>query len=182
MKVYFIGAHAVGKSTLARYVSQKYNIPMISETARMVLSEQELQIDSLRCDLEIADSYQQQVFDRQIAEEQKYDSFVSDRSILDVLAYSCQHARILRALVVRPELQEYVNQLREQFIIFVRPSKATMRSDGVRESLTWDGIIEIDAMLKFMLCMWDIPHFQINMSNIQERVKLIDAVLSLQQK
>ena len=43
MKVYLVGSHSSGKSTLARYISQKYNIPMIVEVARQVLSEQELQ-------------------------------------------------------------------------------------------------------------------------------------------
>ena len=82
MKVYFIGAHSTGKTTCARYVSQKYQLPMISETARMVLSEQELQIDSLRYDLDVVDKYQRQVFNRQLTEEQKYIfSLSNSRSI-----------------------------------------------------------------------------------------------------
>jgi nicotinamide riboside kinase len=179
MKVYFIGSHATGKSTLARYTSQKYNLPMISETARAILSEQEMQIDTLRYDLDTADKYQQQVFNRQISEEQKHSSFVSDRSVIDILAYSGQHARILPQLMRTSELEPYLSILREpgSFIFFVKPSKATLKADGVRESLNWDGVVAIDAMCKFMLNMWNLPHFQINMDNMQERVRLIDSVL-----
>lgn len=68
MKVYFSGAHSSGKTTCARYVSEKYKLPIVTEVARMVLSEQELQLDSLRYDMNLVDSYQSQVFYRQMVE------------------------------------------------------------------------------------------------------------------
>lgn len=181
MKIYFIGSHSCGKSTLARYVSQKYNLPMISETARMILSEQEMQVDTLRYDLGAVDKYQKQVFERQIMEEQSYLKFVSDRSIIDVLAYSGQHASILPQLIKSPELQVQLSILKkpDSFIFFVRPTKATLKADGVRESLTWDGVVAIDSMIKLFLEMWELRYFQINIENMQERVRLIDNVLSL---
>lgn len=176
MKVYFIGAHSTGKTTCARYVSEHYGIPMITEAARAVLSEQELQLDSLRYDLKQVNDYQRKVVLRQFQEEKKYDSFVSDRSF-DGLAYAAQHSQVLPELLALPELQQYIQSLRDQFVFFVRPSQATLRADGVRESLTWDGVVSIDAMIKFMLSMWNLPHFQINMDNMQERVRLINSVL-----
>lgn len=183
MKVYFSGAHSTGKSTLARFVSQKYQLSMISETARMVLSEQELQIDTLRCDLDIVDHYQQQVFDRQLVEEAKHSSFVSDRSLIDILAYSATHSRILPSLLKRRELDTYLTNLRDtQSILFlVRPSAATLRADGVREALNWDGIISIDAQIRFMFEMWEIPYFQIQTNSMQERVSTIRSVIRLHQ-
>ena len=178
MKTYFIGAHSTGKTTCARYVSEKYKLPMITEVARAVLSEKELHLDSLRYDMELVDEYQRAIFYRQLQEENKHPAFVSDRSF-DCLAYAAQHTRILPKLLATPDLEDYIASLRQPgvFIFFVRPSKATLRADGVRESLTWDGVVQIDAMIKFMLCMWDLPHFQINMDNMQERVQIIDSVL-----
>jgi cytidylate kinase len=178
MKVYIAGSHSCGKTTLAHYISKKYNLPMISEVARQVLSERELHIDSLRHNLDLVDSYQAEVFYRQLKEESKHDSFVSDRTI-DNLAYAAQHSRILPKLLVSEELQTYVSKLRENdsTIFFVRPSKVTLKMDGVRESLTWDGVIAIDAMVKFLLEMYRLPYYQINMDNMQERVRLIDTVL-----
>ena len=180
MKVYFIGAHSTGKTTCARYVSEKYCIPMITEVARMVLSEKELQLDSLRYNMGLVDDYQREVFHRQLQEEKKFEQFVSDRSF-DGLAYAAQHSSILPELINSPQLLPYIDSLRhpDVFIFFVRPSKATLRADGVRESLTWDGVVAIDAMIKFMLAMWHLPHFQINMDNMQERVRLIESVLKL---
>ena len=179
MRIYLVGAHSSGKSTLARYISEKYKIPMIVEVARQVLSERELHLDTLRSDLDIVDSYQHQVFFRQIQEEKKYSSFVSDRSF-DNLAYSAQHSRILSDLIKTEELRQYLDSLKEpdSYIFFVRPSKATLKVDGVRETLRWDGIIAIDAMVKFLIEMFDLPYFQINMDNMQERIRLVDTVLA----
>lgn len=178
MKVYFIGAHSTGKTTCARYVSEQYGVPMITEVARMILSEKELQLDSLRYDMKLVNDYQQQIFHRQLQEEEKLGEFVSDRSF-DCLAYAAQHSSVLPELLGSDQLAPYITSLRQPgvFIFFVRPCKATLKADGVRESLNWDGVVSIDAMIKFMLCMWDLPHFQINMDNMQERVQLIDSVL-----
>lgn len=181
MKVYICGSHSCGKSTLARYISTQYNLPMISEVARIILSEQELQIDTLRSDINIADKYQSDVFERQLLEEKKYKDFVSDRSLLDVLAYSASHSRMLPEMLKRPELSTYVDSLKlpEAFLFFVRPSKATMKADGVREHLNWDGVISIDAQIKFLLEMFDLRYFAINTDNAQERIREIDSVLNI---
>lgn len=180
MKVYFVGSHSTGKTTCARYVSNKYSLPMITEVARAVLSEKELQLDSLRYDMDLVDDYQNAIFERQLDEEKKYTDFVSDRSF-DCLAYAAQHTRIFAGLMHSAELSEYIDALRapDSFIFFVRPSKATLKADGVREAINWDGIVAIDSMVKLMLEMWNLRYFQINMDNMQERVKLIDGVLSL---
>jgi nicotinamide riboside kinase len=181
MRIYFCGSHSSGKTTLCRYVSSKYNIPMLNEAARAILSEKELNIDSLRYDLDISDDYQTSVFKRQLDEEQKLSSFVSDRSLLDCLAYTAQHSRCLSNLINLPEVEPYVSSLRKQdsVIFYVRPSKATLKSDGVRETISWDGIVAIDSYIKFMLEMWQLHYFQINTDSMQERCKLIDSIISI---
>lgn len=180
MKVYFVGSHSTGKTTCARYVSEKYKVPMITEVARMILSEKEIHVDSLRYDMNLVDEYQSEIFSRQLKEESKHSEFVSDRSF-DCLAYTAQHTRILSKLLKSQELSSYINNLHDpnSFIFFVRPSKATLKEDGVRENLNWDGVVSIDAMIKFMLEMWSLRYFQIHMDNMQERVRLIDSVINL---
>jgi len=180
MKVYFVGAHSTGKTTCARYVSDKYKLPMITEVARAVLSEKEWQLDNLRHDMDKVDLYQKEVFMRQMQEETKYASFVSDRSF-DGLAYAAQHSRLLPTLMDPGTLTSYINNLKapDSFIFFVRPCKATLKADGVREAINWDGVVAIDAMVKFMLQMWELRYFQIPIENMQERIQIIDNVLSL---
>lgn len=180
MKVYMCGAHSSGKSTLCRYVAEKYNLPMIPEVARMILSETELQIDALRSDIGIVNTYQTKVFERQIEEESRQKNFVSDRSLIDCLAYSAQHSTLMPEIIQSTELQSYILSLQKKqtFIFFIRPSRATLKNDGVRENISWDGIVAIDAMIKLMLEMFGIKYFQINTDSMQERVQVIDAVLS----
>lgn len=183
MKIYFIGAHSTGKTTCARYVSETHNIPMITEVARTILAEKELRLDVLRTDLNAVDEFQTKTFFRQIKEEDKYNDFVSDRS-LDCLAYAAQHSRVLPKLIGSNEFLSYLDVLRkpDTIIFFVRPSKATLKEDGVREALNWDGIIAIDAMVKIMLEMFNLRYFQINTDNMQERAHFINSILSLSQK
>ena len=179
MKVYYCGAHATGKSTLARYTSEKYNLPILTECARMVLSERELNVDSLRSDIEVVNSYQIEVFNRQLLEESKLTNFVADRSLLDAVAYSAQHSTITNQLIKRPEFAEYITNLKNAIIFFVRPSKATLKSDGVREQLNWDSVVSIDAMLKLLLEMHSIRYHQINTDSMQERIRQVDSIIGV---
>lgn len=174
------GSHSVGKSTLTRYISNKYNLPMIHEVARTLLSEKEIDLNLLRSDIEVTNSFQKEIFFRQIELEKQYTNFVSDRT-LDCLAYTAQHSSIVSDLFFSKELTEYIEKLKQNDVIifFVRPSKATMRQDGVRESLTWDGIVAIDAIVKSLLQIFNLRYFSINSDSMQERVKLVDSVLSL---
>ena len=63
-RIYLVGAHSTGKTTLARWVRDRFGMPMISEVARGVLAEMEAQLDALRSDVELVNRYQRQVFER----------------------------------------------------------------------------------------------------------------------
>lgn len=180
MKIYFSGSHSCGKSTLARYVSEKYKLPMITEVARSVLAERELSVDSLRANIDIVDSYQSEVFHRQIVEETKNKSFVSDRSAIDAACYSAQHSRVAGLLTSETIFKHYMEALKDPNVVifFVRPSKATLRGDGVREQITWDGVVAIDAMIKLLLQLHDIRYFQINTDSMQERIHFVESILN----
>ena len=180
MRVYLSGAHGSGKSTLARYISKQHKLPILTEVARKILSERELKIDNIRHDLDLVDEYQQEVLNRQIAEEKKQSSFVSDRSAIDALGYIAQHTRLLHTNIRSAELTTYVAGLKQPDVkvFFVRPTKATLKSDGVRETIVWDGVVAIDAIIKCLLELFAIPYIPIATESMQERVRLIDAVLS----
>ena len=178
MKIYFIGSHSVGKTTLSKYFSQKLSLSLLPEIARSILIEQELNLEALRTDLDMVDRYQTDILLRQISEEKKYANFVSDRSF-DCLCYTAQHSRIFGKLMRLPELATYIETLKQPdvYLFFIRPSKATMKNDGVRESVNWDGIIAIDSMCKMLLELFELKYYQINSDSMQERVKLIEGII-----
>lgn len=178
MRIYFVGGESSGKTTLAKMTSQQFQLPMITEVARTILCEKELSLDSLRTNLDVVDEYQTSVFKRQIEEEKKYKSFVSDRSF-DNLAYAGQYSRILSYLINLSDTKQYIESLKEKDVVifFVRPAKECLKQDGMRESLVWENVLRIDSNIKFMLEMWNLPYIQINFSNMQERIRLIESVL-----
>lgn len=180
MKIYVTGSHSCGKTTLSRYISTKYGLKLINEVARTVLAEKELNLESLRANIDVVNDFQKSVFLRQIEEENKYDNFVSDRSF-DNLAYAIAHSTIFHEIIDTKELKDYIVKLKQKEVVifFIRPNKATMKDDGVRETVDWDGVIAIDSMVKVLLEMFDLKYINVNTGSMQERVRLIDSVISL---
>ena len=106
MRIYFVGSHATGKTTMTRHVSRTYGLPMITEVARGVLAELEIGFERLRSDIEMVNMYQKRVFERQIEVERlQKGSFVSDRAF-DNLAYAAEHTTNLAELMATQEFRE----------------------------------------------------------------------------
>src|SRR5579871_6710456 len=108
MRIYFVGAHATGKTTMTRYVSRKFGLPMITEVARAVLAELETNLDALRTDMDLVAEYQRRVFERQVQVERMQGSgFVSDRAF-DNLAYAAEHTLIFGDLISGDTFKSYM--------------------------------------------------------------------------
>lgn len=165
---------------MARYTAQQYGLSLLTEVARLLLAEKEWSLKTIRSDIQIVNTYQRGVLEKQLAEESKKSHFVSDRSF-DNLAYAAMHATVLRQMIRDQSLENYVETLRDKnvAIFFIRPSKALISNDGIREEVEWDDLIRIDAIIKFMLEMWGLKYIQINTPSMQERIRIVDAVLSL---
>ena len=177
MRAYLVGAHLVGKTTLARYISEKYKIPMLTEVARAVLAEMEVPLERLRTDIAVADDYQQRVFARQIeAEERAGASYVSDRAF-DNIAYAAEHARVTGKIVASVAFKQYVQKVSQGVVFYVRPHRSIEGVDGVREPYDWDAIVRIDGMVKLLLEMFEVPYFTLHSPSMQERVRVVDYVL-----
>lgn len=178
-RVYLVGAHSTGKTTLARWVRDHYGLPMISEVARGVLAEMEAQLGSLRSDVALVDRFQTEVFTRQIeAEQQMAGGFVSDRAFCN-LAYAASHSTILANIATDPRLATYMDHVRSGLVFFVRPHRELLTADGVRENPEWDEVVRIDGMVKLMLEMFAVPYIPIASLAMQERVRLLQRVFAL---
>ena len=179
VRIYLVGAHATGKTTLARWIRDRYGLPMISEVARGVLAEMEAQLDGLRSNLALVDRYQMQVFERQIeAEAQQPGSFVSDRAFCN-LAYAGHHATILGDIAGDPRLLRYMQSVREGLVFFLRPHRELVAEDGVRAGVNWEEVVRIDGMVKLLLEMFRVPYIPVESLSMQERVRLVERVLEL---
>lgn len=179
LRIYLVGAHATGKTTLARWVRDRYGLPMIAEVARGVLAEMEARLDTLRTDIDLVNRYQREVFRRQIEAEHKVDGpFVSDRAFCN-LAYAADHSTILGSVFRDPRLREYMNWVRGGIVFFLRPHQQLVVPDGTRAGLDWEDVVRIDGMVKLLLEMFDVPYVPVESLAMQERVRLVERVLGL---
>jgi nicotinamide riboside kinase len=179
LRIYLVGAHATGKTTLARWVRDAYGLPMISEVARGVLAEMEAQLAGIRTNIELIDRYQAEVFERQIeAEAAQAGSFVSDRAFCN-LAYAAHHATILGDIAGDPRLARYMQSVRAGLVFFLRPHRELVVEDGVRAGLAWEEVVRIDGMVKLLLEMFRVPYIPVESLSMQERVRLLERVLDL---
>jgi hypothetical protein len=177
MRIYFVGSHATGKTTMTRYVSRRYGLPMITEVARAVLAELETSLDALRTDVDLVAEYQRRVFERQVQVERMQNSgFVSDRAF-DNLAYAAEHTLVLADLINTDEYKKYMEWVGEGIVFFVRPHKDLLKEDGVRAGVTWESVLRIDGMIKLMLEQGRIPYLPIESVAMQERARTVDFVL-----
>jgi nicotinamide riboside kinase len=178
MRIYFVGSHATGKTTLCRYVSRRYGLPMISEVARAVLAEMETALDALRTDMDLVAEYQERVFQRQVAVEQLHDGrFVSDRAF-DNLAYVAEHTTNAAAMMNDQRFLDYMTWVREGIVFFLRPHQSLLKEDGVRAGVSWDSVLRIDGMVKLMLEQHRISYLPIESVSMQERVRAVEFVLA----
>ena len=178
-RIYMVGSHATGKTTLARWVHERYGIPMIAEVARGVLAEMEAQLESLRADIDLVNRYQAKVFIRQVESERKIQGpFVSDRAFCN-LAYAAHHSTILAEVFRDQRLAEYMTTVREGMVFFLRPHRELVRADGVRAGLEWEEVVRIDGIVKCLLEMFDVPYIPVESLSMQERVRLVDRVIQL---
>jgi predicted ATPase len=178
MRIYFVGSHATGKTTLCRYVSRRFGLPMITEVARGVLAEMEASLDSLRADLDLVAAYQRRVFEKQIATERAHTGgFVSDRAF-DNLAYAAEHTTILADLLGDPAFQEYMEWVSRGMVFFLRPHPSLLKEDGVRAGVSWDSVLRIDGMVKLLLEQHRIVYMPVESVSMQERVRMLEFVLA----
>lgn len=177
MRIYFVGSHATGKTTMARYVSRTYGLPMITEVARAVLAEMEMSIDTIRADIGLVNEYQTRIFQRQVeVEHAKQGGFVSDRAF-DNLAYAAEHACVVADLLDSETFRDYMHWVGKGVVFFLRPHPALVRADGIRAGLDWESVVRIDGMVKLLLEQFRMRYLPIDSLNMQERVRAVEYVL-----
>ncbi len=177
MRIYFVGSHATGKTTMTRHVAETYDISMVTEVARGVLAELEIGFERLRTDIEMVNRYQTRVFHRQIEVERlQKGSFVSDRAF-DNLAYAAEHASNLAELLGSQEFRDYMAWVDHGKVFFLRPHRSLLQEDGTRAAVDWESVLRIDGMVKFMLEQYRVSYLPIDTPNMMERMRIVEFVL-----
>lgn len=82
MKIAIVGAMGVGKTTLATDLSRVTEIKVLPEVARIMIEE------GYELDKGVTIPIEREMLKRQVELEEAEDSFIADRGIVDILAYS----------------------------------------------------------------------------------------------
>lgn len=178
VRIYIVGSHSTGKTSLARWIAKAYGLPLVTEVARAVLAERELPLEVLRTDIERTADFQAEVFRRQaISEEQAGSRYVSDRAF-DNLAYAASHTISVKKIAAGLA-KGYIDKLRDHgsVIFFMRPQRELVSQDGVRERVDWDELVRIDGMVKLLLEQNDLDYVVIATLSMAERARTVRAVL-----
>lgn len=181
LRIYFVGAHSTGKTTLARHVAKKFDLPMLSEVARGVLAELETTLDRVHVDIDLCDEFQGTIFHRQIEQESEQErGFVSDRAF-DNVAYAAMFSRISHELTSNEDFAAYMEQLRRpgRIVFYVRPHKRLLRADGVRTDLDWQSVCRLDGAIMLLLEAYGVPYFTVADYSMRDRVRLVDGIIRL---
>ena len=184
MRVYFVGAHSVGKTTLAEYVSRTWDLPKIDEVAREVAQELGLPLSGIRKNLDLLNSYQKKVFEAQVKKELEFGNrFVADRAF-DSIPYWVEYGEGVSEFMQTSVYREYILNLKKKdcLIFFIRPFKELVAPDGFREDLSWESITRIDGMVKFMLKVEDFSYIEINEIDFEKRCGIVDNWIQKQLK
>ena len=86
-KIGICGAHGTGKTTLARIISEQYNLPIISQLMRNFWQEYGV-MDFEKLPKDVRTTFQKESLLRQIDAEDSTEDFVTDRTVLDQIAYT----------------------------------------------------------------------------------------------
>lgn len=131
MRIAISGAHGVGKTTLAKSLAGKLNLPLVEEVVRSVASDfgykttEEIRTAEMISKVK----FQNAVFDRQIEEETAH--FVSDRSIFDCVGYCCLY-KLPRDIVSYMRKEASKHSKKYDFIVYCPIPKDDIISDGFR--------------------------------------------------
>lgn len=176
MRIAIAGASGTGKTTLARAISEKYNIPMNPIGARDVALQMGFDnpydVDAAGKRVE----FQKRLFEAKRDWELAHDSFVTDRSYLDNLTYCGLHM----AQDLEDDAVEVYARAMRRYNLTVRVWKEDLQKldDGIRKtSVAYHDLYE--RLLTGLLLEARVQSLDLRAVRPDQRLGRVSAYLSL---
>lgn len=182
-RIYLVGAHSVGKTTLANELAKRWQVRVMTEAAREILTAMKTSVSAFEAHALAADAFQQQVWDKILADHDRMkhnaDAYaVFDRGP-DCLVYAAMFSTIAGKLCSMPETKAYLSSLksRDSYVFLLEPYESMITPDGVRAYLDMSTLTSITAAVAAMLEMNNIPYIRLMSDNLLTRVKTVMSVV-----
>lgn len=170
VRIAIAGASGVGKTTLVELLAPSFRLPSIPELGRELCTN--LGYERIG-DIPDQEDFKRRVLAAQIAEEERWGSFISDRSTIDCWVL-WQRWNICQAMTY--DTEAYYNEARLQarkytHIVYVPPMFAPPE-DGFRWTNT-DYQQQIDRLVRMTLYEWNLldKTFTVSASTPEERAR-----------
>jgi len=186
MKVAFTGAGGTGKTTLAKYLSEKWGLPYVGSVSREVMKEMQVESEDAQnamtegalLELQLA------IADRRMSSLAPHASYVTDRCALDNYIYGLRRCGSALTEQHRKTWEEQaVKDLYSHDLVFYAPNGLfTAKPDGVRQSdIAHQSLMDL-AMYGF-LCShaFDLMAghvYILSMTDLDRRKGFCDALIS----
>lgn len=123
MRIVLTGSHGSGKSTLTKHFPNR-----LEEVARKLIGEIGHPKDMTQ---EQLDNFELEIIQRQIAEETRLQDFISDRCVIDVLAYATSFATA-KTLTSLKDTVDFYLETNPYDLVFYTPIEFPLENDGTR--------------------------------------------------
>lgn len=179
MKIAVSGSHSVGKTTLVKYIAEKYSLPILQEKARYFMNNG-FPFKELEKDTELFIDFQRHIFDFQIKEEKETSDFVVDRTLFDSVSY-LQERLIKERYEDYSVYQKYLNlalsnYVGYNYIFFIEVHEDLIIADGFRNiNLYYLYAIQDLILRKFE--EFELPIIKISTPDFEKRKAIVNYYL-----
>ncbi|CAG8724948.1 3098_t:CDS:2 [Gigaspora rosea] len=186
-KIVFIGAQSVGKTTLANFIKSHMNGIMITEIARNLMEELNLNTNTmkiLRNDPDKTFEFQATTIKIQCEKEDEIELefAILDRCAFDSIVYAQNFCKKRwRELLDMKETNKCLERYRQKdrYIIFlIEPQKECLEADGIRTApANYEEWISFSDSFKMALKEFNIEFNIINVLDINQRYSIVKNAL-----
>jgi nicotinamide riboside kinase len=174
LKIGICGAHGTGKTTLAKEIHNLFGTPIITNLMRSFW-EQNGVADFEKLPKDIRTIFQKESLLKQIEAEEKYFSgFITDRTVLDQIAYTKMSSNMIGV-----EFEIYEQLCKERLKSYTHLIYLPIEFESEQESLRADikTRVECAQIMKSYLDKWMPEQYTIISGEFDERVNQVKKLL-----
>jgi nicotinamide riboside kinase len=172
-RIVLIGSHGTGKTSLANRMAQELGLPEIKEVARGIISEAGYRTTAeyKAAPVPILADIQRRILIEQMRKEVLLSSFISDRSVIDIAAYTLYYTN---DNVYSDLARDWANRYYD-LIIYV-PIMFRLQGDGFRDE-DEKFQFSIDDIIREQIEKITMPVYELRADTINRRIQEVKTLL-----